>query len=583
MKTRTIIQSIFTAVATWALFAGCSKEDMKSPGEDQPTPVAFNAAIQAHRPVAAPCTAFDADGNAVWKQGDDVAVCMLASGGQFPDDVLPGGLSKKYAVDPANGTLIPDDGMPLFYPLDGTVDFIAVSPYMEWRSDASHISVPLTDQSTVEGYSGADKLYSDNAKNIRPGKDAVELRFRHLFSKLMLDITLGEGLTDGTVEQAVLNGMPNMACYAIQDGSIYDNGQAYAATISPLRLTTPSEGATGTYVAIVSPQQGSNWNGRTIVVTVDGVEYTGAIPDTDDYASNTMYVYPVTVRKMGITVGTHQIEPWIPVDEGTGAAGDAIQVGKGIEKVLIKAGTFLMGSPANEENRKKEETQHTVTLTHDFYMSKYQITNAQYAEFLNATGVGLDGKLKGGLYPDQRLFIPSSGDTDWGLHFNDKWTPATGYDNHPAILVTWYGAMEYARWIGASLPTEAQWEYACRAGTTTAYFFGDDASLLGDYAWYSANGEHFNEKTHPVGILKPNPWGLYDMCGNVREWCLDHWTGEDNYLSLPSEDPVCTEGVMRIYRGGSHYDLGQILRSANRAASNPTTLSETVGFRVVFN
>ena len=139
-----------------------------------------------------------------------------------------------------------------------------------------------------------------------------------------------------------------------------------------------------------------------------------------------------------------------------------------IDLVSIPAGTFTMGSPSDEPNRQTNETQHQVTLS-AFRMSKYEITNAQYAAFLNAKNIGSDGKYAAGANPTQALIYASSGSYDWGLHYNtNKWEPVAGYENNPVINVTWYGATEFATYIGGTLPTEAQWEYAARGNTTTA-------------------------------------------------------------------------------------------------------------------
>ena len=130
-----------------------------------------------------------------------------------------------------------------------------------------------------------------------------------------------------------------------------------------------------------------------------------------------------------------------------------------------------------------------------------------------------------------------------------------------------------------SLPTEAQWEYACRAGTTTQFSFGDDPAVLGDYAWW---GENASDTTHPVGQKKPNAWGLYDMHGNVYEWCADFWA-EDYYAESPMADPAGpNSGTLRVLRGGSWAPGGADgFRCAVRAGENPVESGDyDPGFRV---
>ena len=213
-----------------------------------------------------------------------------------------------------------------------------------------------------------------------------------------------------------------------------------------------------------------------------------------------------------------------------------------IEWTDIPAGTFTMGS-------------RQVTLS-AFKMSKYEITFEQYDLFCEATGRDK---------PD---------DSGWGR------------GNRPVINVNWYDAIDFSSWMNSRLPTEAEWEYACRAGTTTPFNTGDNlATSQGNYdgnhpydVIYDPKGEH-RGKTLPAGSLMPNAWGLYDMHGNVREWCSD-WYG--NYPATSQTNPEGPEsGSRRVLRGGDFDQYASRTTSAYRTDGNPNLRSNFIGFRIV--
>jgi formylglycine-generating enzyme len=254
--------------------------------------------------------------------------------------------------------------------------------------------------------------------------------------------------------------------------------------------------------------------------------------------------------------------------------------------VQIPAGTFTMGSPTSEAGRYINETQHQVTLS-AFRMSKFEITNAQYAAFLNAKGIGSDGVYAAGAYPFQVLVYASSGNDDWGLHFtNNQWVPVPGYENHPIIDVTWFGAVEFASSVGGRLPTEAEWEYACRANTTAPFNTGDCLSFAqANYYWAFPYNTCTNAiisypaSTQAVGTYAANDFGLYDMHGNVLEWCSD-WLGD--YPTSPQTNPTGAEfNIYRIMRGGSWNHEAISCRSAFRNYYPPEFKHSVTGFRIV--
>ena len=253
-----------------------------------------------------------------------------------------------------------------------------------------------------------------------------------------------------------------------------------------------------------------------------------------------------------------------------------------IETALIPAGTFLMGSPNTESGRGTDEIQFSVTLN-EFKMSKYEITNAQFAAFLNAKNIGSNGINPSGTYPTQVLVRSNlyGGMTYTGV----KWEPVSGYENFPAINVTWYGASEFAAYVGGILPSEAQWEYACRAGTTTPFNTGDCLSnTQACYYWPLPYNTCKNTVTtsgdiQAVGSYPANAYGLYDMHGNVDEWCSD-WYG--TYPTVAQSNPAgAAMGSHRVVRGGSSTSSAQDCRSANRSYMQAINYYN-LGFRVVF-
>jgi formylglycine-generating enzyme required for sulfatase activity len=237
------------------------------------------------------------------------------------------------------------------------------------------------------------------------------------------------------------------------------------------------------------------------------------------------------------------------------------------DMVPIPAGKFRMGSPGTEADRGDDEGPvHEVEIA-PFWMGRHEVTWDEYEIFMFQLDIArrkLDNR-----EPDaidklaDACAKPTKPYTDM--------TFGMGREKFPVICMTQYAMARYCDWLSAKtgryyrLPTEAEWEYACRAGTTTAYHFGDDPAKLGDYAWYYDNGD---EKYHPVGQKKPNPWGLYDMHGNVAEFTLDQYD-EEFYKNSPAKNPFNPPKTTEpcVVRGGSYDDDPEGLRSAVRVQS----------------
>jgi len=228
--------------------------------------------------------------------------------------------------------------------------------------------------------------------------------------------------------------------------------------------------------------------------------------------------------------------------------------------VPIPAGSFVMGSPANDKLKEGDETpQHTIQIS-PFWMGTYEVTFDEFNLFFN------DMSLSQNITTDA-VTRPSSPYIDMTLGMGK----AGGF---PANSMQQYGALMYCKWLYKKtgiffrLPTEAEWEYACRAGATTIFPYGDDIARLDEYAWYASNS---GNKYHKVGLKKPNAWGLYDMLGNVGEWVLDQYQ-PDYYASITDNaiDPIRQPDSRhpRSVKGGAYKDEAKDLRSANRLMSD---------------
>jgi formylglycine-generating enzyme required for sulfatase activity len=229
----------------------------------------------------------------------------------------------------------------------------------------------------------------------------------------------------------------------------------------------------------------------------------------------------------------------------------------GMRFVLIPAGEFVMGSPDGDKDVADDErAQHRVRITKPFYLGVHEVTQGQYEAVMGS--------------------CPWSGQ------------PAVkeGAD-YPATYVSWEDAAAFCEKLSAKegrtyrLPTEAEWEYACRAGSTARFFFGDDPWALENHAWYYGNAEVAGELyAHAVGRKKPNGWGLHDLHGNVWEWCSDQWC-EDYYKTSPVDDPTGpSSGDVRVVRGGSWGSSAWFARSARRFRVFPDFRDYFLGFRV---
>jgi formylglycine-generating enzyme required for sulfatase activity len=241
---------------------------------------------------------------------------------------------------------------------------------------------------------------------------------------------------------------------------------------------------------------------------------------------------------------------------------EVIANGLGMAFVKIPAGTFMMGT--SSKNKRKADTgegnsdempAHQVTLSRAFYLQTTEVTQRQWKAVMATTPWAGQGLVRDG-------------------------------EEYPAVYVSWNDAQAFIQKLNTMgegtyrLPTEAEWEYACRAGTNASYSFGEGDAHLGEYAWFKKNAYDADQMfAHRVGSKRPNPWGLYDMHGNVGEWCQD-W--KDDYNPGAQTDPVGpSTGSYRVNRGGGWNDPPESLRSAVRSGPEPGMRLFNLGFRVL--
>lgn len=510
------------------LTTGCSKETITPPVTGNE--ISFKAGITNRVTL---------DGT--WETGNKIGI-YACKGEEIPHP------NKQYQIiNASNGTMgavattdkIPHSG--------NTLNFYAYSPY-NGTVTGTTCKIKITDQSSTEKVLSADLLWA-KAENMK--SQNVTLQFSPKLARLNFTVMIGhDEMIDVNSLKATLKGANSTADFDIKTGTF---SNLTTDDISLNVVVNNSDKRKATVTALVIPTE----NLSECKLIIEGPNGKGFVwkPTDIKWDSSEKYDYEVLIGK-----------------------------GSFIEYATIKAGKFWMGSPSGEADRALDETRHEVTLSKDFKMSKYEITNAQYCMFLNENKIGSSGKWEKATVDANQILVydPSKKhryllSVTWDTK-NNKWVPIKGKENHPVVYVTWYGAKEFAVWAGGDLPTEAQWEYACRAGTETTYSFGPDATHMDAHCWYKSNS---SSVTQIVGSKKPNAFGLYDMYGNVWEWCRD-FNGPYNTNSGAVTDPAGpASGSARILRGGSWNNVPSQCRSASRYSKDPAFDTFVIGFRIV--
>ena len=356
-------------------------------------------------------------------------------------------------------------------------------------------------------------------------------------------------------------------------------------------------------------RQGKSLTVKAILERPSGtIEVTGnprgAKVYLDGYYTGVMPVDPIQVQPGSHTIkvvreGFREVEKTVNVEPGKSvrlkvdlrAVGKAVSEPKaftnslGMKFVKIPSGSFMMGSgiSASEvENQyggkekwyEREHPQHRVTISKPFYMQTMEVTVGQWRSFARDTGYKTEAETSGGAY-----VWTGKWEKKEGTYWDNPGFEQT--DNNPVTCVSWKDAQAFIKWLNRKegkdyrLPTEAEWEYAARAGSRTRFCYGNNKDGLAEYAWYRDNS---GKRTHSVGEKKPNSWGLYDMHGNVYEWCQD-WYGE--YSPGSVTDPTGpSSGSRRVVRGGSWSAYAGLCRSADHDRETPGLGCDYLGFRL---
>jgi formylglycine-generating enzyme required for sulfatase activity len=283
--------------------------------------------------------------------------------------------------------------------------------------------------------------------------------------------------------------------------------------------------------------------------------------DSHRFSKNGVYAVTLLVRDSDAAEGT--AIKVVTITE----AGDGIMP---VFWVTVPEDSFMMGDSWGRYAA-DERPSHKVKIA-SFKLSQFEITNAQYAAFLN---LYKSDSVQTGAYAKKIMIY----ENDWGVEKSgNTWQAAKGFENFPVIYVTWYGAYEFARYYHWRLPTEAEWELAARGGGETQRWSGtNDSSRVGEYAWYYDNNRY---RPSHVGSKKPNQLGLYDMSGNVCEWCQD-WYKEDYYSVSQVQNPTGPEsGELRVNRDGSWLNEAWHCRTTVRNADAADEKNACLGFRV---
>ena len=606
-------RNLFVLVAT-LLATSCSDESgLVTTTNEKTDKICFDIDFANASRVAT-----DKDYNSIWEVGDAVGVYAVKQGETLSASAGDNFLHNiKLTYDGTRWNAETD----LRWPNSGgTFVFYAYYPYDANATNPTSIDFCIdTNQYEADSFKASDLLASEEVT--AEAGDVVRLPFKHMLA--MVELQIPYKLFNPNEIAAGANLNPS------------------AATVASLRRIN-TQCTLNLVTQEVTNTEIDNWGMSNMWQNVkmyrveqpgdfgydEKYTYRALLPAQTLLTRDRLFLFADNEQNL-LKLG-YDVEEEIVLSKGKVTKMKCSLVDEGHEVTPIPAGEYYMGSTPEDITTyggRADEIRHKVTLTKPFQMGTHEVTCGEFAEFLNSVGVEADGKYADSKYEDgahfdklllidctTKIYAPDTEHPEVsepnGLIYDvgtSSWKPySSKYENHPVTCVSWFGCIEYAIWVGASLPTEAQWEYACRTGETEYSTFhywdydnnGDIDVNLSDYAWNAGNSEN---NTHPVGQKQPNAWGLYDMLGNVCEYCLDLYNNT-YYTSEAVVDPTgptvsshdTDKYHYRVLRGGNWYTVpghtrnGYKFRAPNFQGSNGARtyqwgMDSHFGFRIVYN
>ncbi|MDR2496234.1 MAG: fimbrillin family protein [Tannerellaceae bacterium] len=627
IKYLTTLTTLTAAIAMIALQACSSNEALDPNDDDKPyltakTAVKFSSGAHIGTRTAA--------GGNEWVTGDSIGIYMMRFADAIGLSIADNRLYLAQSDGWQNISIVPaTHEQTIYYPDAVTpIKFIAYYPWKPYAADGISSSyVYPVDLSHQEDSARIDLLYgtfdgtSDGTgTGVLQSSNPIDLSLQHQLSKIIINVK-AEDPTDVIVPgmHATINSMQALADFDLGTGTLTPKGGQRAIGMAETPVT--KQGFEAAFQAIILPHTITGPGLELIQMNTIKRQFSWDINNTvlSAFDPGMQYTFNLTLVGEAQVLFTAEIAAWddsTPPEvetKPTSASGTISKkvIAGGLDTLTVAfihpKEPFMMGSVLGASATTPSIPLHKVTLSKSFFIGQAEISNAQYARFLNTVG-GSTVNGSGDISMDVRPWIPevttptvvigctSSGSFsigDYGIKLTSgKYVPVAGCENNPATGVTWYGALAYARWAGGTLPTEAQWEYAARGGATAEYVNGtangSGAPPLSDYAWFNKS----SGSKPPGAPYQTNGYNLYHVSGNLQEWALDLLSSSsESYdpIALPVVDPISpgsaitvTDNTYGVLRGGHFKSSQSELYLGFRYAQKVNANGTNQGFRIIF-